>query len=187
MVKKSAYIESEETHGYKVISGPSFSDGLPKADDWLSFKEKIKNPEGLDLVELWYAKAREAKGIPLRSDFNFAELVNYGQYLYLGKLNEEMRWETTFCGDGIVREVGYELTGKCLDDLADNVTLEFWEKNLKLLTDESKPFLELFTLEYIGREHIHCKEINLPLMSGNREFPDMNMAYNIYTRERIGL
>lgn len=175
----------KRTFDYKVIFGPSFSAGLTEHEEWQSFKKLILNPNSLALAELWHEKALKAGGVPFRQDFSFREFVKFGSFIFLAKLNEENRWRTTYCGEGIVWNSGLEPTGKCLDEFGTPETLKFWLDNLKALTDESKIYLEFFKLEFTTGEIIHSTVINLPLKSKDSNFPDINLTYDAFTSESL--
>ena len=174
----------DETHkveqgedDYKVIVGPSFSRSLPGREEWQFFVESIQCAESREFAALWLEKAQAANGIPLRSDFDFRELVKYGKYLILYKLTQDNRWLTTFCGDGIVEDIDRELTGKHLDDYAEEKTLDFWMKNIQLMLEDHKPIMEYFTLEYTKKQHKMSQSLNLPLKSGAGDTVDMFICH----------
>lgn len=103
---------STPKNSYEVVIGPSFMDGFPDQEEWLSFKKCIQYPETLAFLGLWQEKAFAAQGIPLRKDFSFEELVKFGRHLAIFKQTEDNRWLTTFCGGAIVEQIAFEPTGK---------------------------------------------------------------------------
>lgn len=163
-------------NGYKVISGASFLESLPSQEQWLDFTKLIQDPMTMAMAELWYKKAIAAKGVPLRKDFSFDDLAKYGSHLLLYKLTEDNRWLTTFCGTTIVDTLGIELTGKYIDEYGDENSLEFWLSNIKYITEQGAPFVEYYSLNFVDKEFVECADINLPLRSGDRDFPDMFFA-----------
>lgn len=171
---------------FEVSVGPGFLDGLPSQEDWLAFKERIEEPNSAVFAGLWQEKAKAENGVPLRSALSFRELVKYGKHLTLYKLTEEERWLTTFCGDEVVVNLGMELTGKHLDEYGCEETLKFWMSNMKYIRDQGRPYMETFTLDYVGKPYSVCRTLNLPLRSGNRDFPDMFVCYETYTSRNIG-
>lgn len=177
--------ESKRTYDFKVIFGPSFKDGLPDHEEWHAFKENILDENGLALAELWYKKAEHEGGVPLRKDFSFEDFVKFGSNIYIAKINDDNIWETTFCGGDIVNKIGFDATGKTLDDFGSPETLEFWLKNLQSLTGESKVYAEFYTLEFPDNQRIHCTAINFPLKSGDKDFPDINLNYETFTNENL--
>ena len=162
---------------YKVIEGTSFLDSLPSQEQWLDFKNLTQDPMTLAMIELWYKKAKAVNGVPLRKDFSFEELAKYGSHLLLYKLTEDNRWFTTFCGTKIVDTLGIELTGKYIDEYGDKNALLFWLKNIKYITEQGMPFVEHYSLNFVDKEFVECADINLPLRSGDRDFPDMFFAF----------
>ncbi|MCH8863338.1 MAG: hypothetical protein IID51_12635, partial [Proteobacteria bacterium] len=115
-------------------------------------------------------------------EFSFRDLTKYGSSLALYKLTEDDRWLTTFCGEEIVQDVGFELTGKYLDEYADKDTLEFWMENIKFICGQGKPIMESYTLDHANREYAKCLSLNLPLKSGVHDFPDMFICHETYVR-----
>ena len=175
----------DKTSDYRVVPGPSFSNGLPDLDEWLSFKKLILNPDSLAFAELWFNKATTAKGTPLRKDFSFHELVTYGSNLYMAKLTEDNRWHTTYCGNNIVDELGLDMTGKYLDEFADPETSVYWLDNSGLMTDKTSVYMEFCTLEFLDKEYRHCSMLNLLLKSGSRDFPDIMMVHEAFTNKSL--
>ena len=155
-----------------AIIGPSFLNGPPAPEAWDAFAQVIVDPACKAITELWLEKARACGGVPLRSDFKFEKLARLGSNLVLFKLDEDDRWLTKFCGSNIVEILGFELTGKHLEDYASENSLEFWMASLKHITDEGRPFFEYYNMDFVEKEYMHCTAINLPLKSGERDYPD---------------
>lgn len=172
-----------KSHNLDFIYGPSFQGTPADPDDWRKFKKNVKCEISLGLSDLWHEKASTANGIPSRKDFPFEELVNFGSNLYMARLTEDNRWLTTFCGEGIVNTVGFDASGKYIDEFGPPDLLKYWLKNLKELTDHSRPFMEYYTLEFADREFIHCSSVNLPLKSEGSDFPDIVMSHEAYSVE----
>lgn len=172
-----------KSHNLDFNYGPSFQNGLVDPEEWETFKKNIKCENSAALTDLWHKKADVANGVPNRKDFRFEDLVKFGSNLYLAKLTEDNRWLTTFCGEGIVNTVGFDASSKYIDEFGPPELLEYWLKNLKELTDHSKPFMEYYTLEFANREFIHCSSINLPLKSEGSDFPDIVMTHEAYSAE----
>ncbi len=168
---------------YEVFIGPSYLDGMPDQQEWRAFCKYFQDPSSLAFAALWQEKAMAANGVPLRSDFSFKDLVKYGTHLALYKLTEENRWLTTFCGDGVVQHIGFEPTGKCLDEYADKDTLEFWAANIKRITEHCEPVMEIITLDYVNKDYSRSKTLNLPLRSGLRDLPDMFICHVAYEKK----
>ncbi len=167
-------------NGYKALKGPSYLDCLPNEEHWLEFKKLIQSSKGLAMIELWHEKAVAAKGVPLRKEFSFKDLAEHGSHMMLYKLTEDNRWLTTFCGDTIVAALGVELTGKYIDEYGDENALEFWMENIKYISEHGAPLVEYYSLNFVDKEFIQCMDINLPLRSGERDFPDMFLAMMIF-------
>ena len=167
-------------NGYKVLNGPSYLDCLPDQEHWLESKKLIQDSKALAMLELWHEKAVAAKGVPLRKDFSFEDLVKHGSHMLLYKLTEDNRWLTTFCGGTIVEALGVELTGKYIDEYGDKNSLEFWMNNIKYISKHGAPLVEYYSLNFIGKEFIECMDLNLPLRSGERDFPDMFLALMVF-------
>lgn len=180
MIKRSE--TNTPTDFYEVFVGPSYLDGLPNQKEWLAFCKSIQHPSSLVFAEMWQEKAVAANGVPLRSDFSFQDLVKYGSSLALYKLTEENRWLTTFCGDEIVQNVGFEPTGKFLDEYADQDTLEYWAKSIKHIIGRCEPVMEFFTLDFANKDYSRSQTLNLPLRSGLRDLPDMFICHLAFER-----
>lgn len=177
--------KSERTTDFKTILGPTFRGALPDLDDWISFKEKIRDEKCLALAELWYSKACLRNDVPFRGDFAFEELVNYGQNIFLAKLTDDGRWLTTYCGGDIVEKSGFDATGKYLDEFSAPETLKFWTNNFKSFTGEGSVMLEYFTLEYFGKEYTHCTTLSFPLKSDGSDEIDISFSYDMFTVESL--
>lgn len=171
---------SKPSDNYQAILGPSYLSGLPSEKEWVDFIKCIKNPATKEFAEIWREKATVAKGVPLRSDFNFQTLVKYGKNLAIYKRTEEGRWLTTFCGDGIVEDIKLELSHKYIDEYADEETLKFWMANIQQITEQCKPIFEVFTLEYTKEHHKTSQTLNLPLRSGSNDSADMFICYDYF-------
>lgn len=168
---------------YEVFLGPSYLQGLPALDEWRAFNGSIQDPESLAFAELWQKKATIIKGVPLRKDLGFRDLVRFGRNLVLYKRTNDDRWLTTFCGDEIVQNVGIELTGKCLDEYADKDTLEYWMQNIEYVCNQGKPIMEFYTLDHASKDYSLCQSLNLPLRSNNSDLPDMFVCHEVYSDE----
>lgn len=168
---------------YEVSVGPAYLNGTPNQEKWLAFNEYIKDPEALAFAGLWHQKAKTADSVPLRKDFSFKELVEFGRFLTLYKLTEDDRWLTTFCGEEVAYNVGMELAGKHLDEYASKEILKIWMDNMVYICEQGRPFMEIFDLDYAGKSHLECHTLNLPLRSGDRDFPDMFVCFESYNRK----
>lgn len=178
--KIERYFEPEfdkSADDYKITLGPSYLNSLPDLQDWHAFLKTIENPVTKEFAEVWQEKAMAAKGVPLRSDFDFQTLVKYGRYLVIYKRTEDGHWLTTFCGDGIVEEIKLELSNKYIHEYADKETLKFWMANIQHITVQCRPVMEYFPLEYT-KEHLKTSmSLNLPLRSGESDSVDMFICH----------
>lgn len=162
---------------FRVSFGPSFRKGLPIKEDWLDFVNQTQEPLASTLMSLWFEKAKAENNIPLRKNFSFSELAKLGGNLAICKLTDDNRWLTTFGGNALASLVGLEFTGRHLDEISDDKTLKFWCDNLKIMTEQSKPFFEFYDLDYANKSYTNCEALNLPLKSGNHDFADMFLSY----------
>ena len=165
---------------YEITLGPSYLNGLPDVEDWHILLNAIENPVTKEFAELWHEKAKAAKGVPLRQDFDFRTLVKFGRYLALYKRTEEGHWLTTFCGDGIVEEIKLELSNKYIHEYADKETLKFWMDNIQQITEQCRPVMEYYTLEYTKEHHKTSIVLNLPLKSGDSDLVDMFICHESF-------
>ncbi|MCC3860948.1 hypothetical protein [Pseudemcibacter aquimaris] len=173
------------TFNYRTIQGPSFLNGIPEAAEWADFKEKILCDKSKSLSELWFEKVIESGGIPDRKDFAVEEFIKFGTNIFIGKLTDDGKWLTTYCGSGIADSVGLDASNKTFEDYAKPKTQKFWEDNLKMLTDDGKVYLEYYSFEYDNHEIKHCAAINLPLYSDGSPFPNVNLSYESFNREDL--
>ena len=176
---------SEKTFDYRTVYGPSFKDGLPNDDEWEEFKRIFSDADALAATELWYSKAKEAGGVPDRSMFSFEELVPYGRNIYMAKLNDEQLWNTTYCGEAIVSNVGLDATGKTLDDFATPETLKFWMKNLDKMLIEHHLFMEYYTLGFVNKDYIYCSSLTYPLKTIGSDIPNMHLVYEVFSSKNL--
>jgi hypothetical protein len=56
-------------------------------------------------------------------------------------------------------------------------------ENMVYIREQGRPFMEIFDLDYAGKPHLNCHTLNLPLRSGNRDFPDMFICFESYNRK----
>jgi hypothetical protein len=176
---------TKRTFDYKTIMGPSFLNGLPDNDEWQKFKKYINHEQTLALTELWFEKASKTNGVPLREDFSFDEFVQYGSNIYIAKLKEDNRWHTTFCGGSLVDVLGFDATGKCLDEFATPETLKFWVDNLNIMVEQETVYLEFYSLELTNNEISHSLTISLPLKSDTDSISDTSLTHEVFTSENL--
>ena len=165
-------IPTATSESHRLVLGPSLLDGLPGSEDWRAFTRHIKDPSCLALTELWIEKVHAAGGIPLRNDFGFEEIAKWGSTLMLYKLDENDRWLTTFAGSTVVEVLGFEPTGKYLEDYGADNSLKFWLDNMQYITDAHMPLIESYNLEFVEKDYVRVSAVNLPLKTGTRDFPD---------------
>lgn len=183
-VKIEKYFDREfasEANNYKNIIGPSYLNGLPDPEEWHIFLKSIEDPITKEFAEVWQDKAKAAKGVPLRSDFDFQNLVKYGKYLTIYKRTEEGYWLTTYCGIGIAEELKLELSNKYIHEYADEDILEYWMANIQQITECCKPIVEYYALEYTNQHHKTSQTLNLPLRSGASDSVDMFICYEYFS------
>ncbi len=177
---------SERTTNYKTIQGPCFKPGdIVSPEDWATFINDMTDEGAIALAQLYYEKAEAANGVPVRKDFTFEELVKHGSNMYMAKYNDEGKWETTFCGNTIAESVGFDPTGKTLDDFGTDESLAFWLENFEIMVKECRSNLEFQTLEFANKEYLHCTSFNLPLRSGKTDHPGMCMVYEYFSTETM--
>ncbi len=175
---------SEKTTNYRTLWGPTFkSDGIASEEEWRAYMNLVVDKGARNFANLWYDKAVASNGVPLRKDFSLEELVRHGTYLYMSKYNDDGKWETTFCGTGIVEGVGFDPTGKTMDDFGTKETLKFWHDNLKVMVTECQTFIESYKLEFAKKEFLHCTAVTLPARTGNVDHPDVQMVYEFFTED----
>lgn len=165
--------------------GPSFLNGLPDLDEWQKFKNYIKHEQALALMDLWFEKASQAGGVPLRGDFSFDEFVLFGSNIYIAKLKEDGRWHTTFCGGSIVDALGFDVSGKCLEDFATPETLKFWLDNLTIMTEQERTYFEFYSLELAENEISHSMSVTLPLKTDKDSISNTGLTFEIFTEENL--
>lgn len=161
---------------YQVFPGPAITNNHRHKSEWEDFKSLIPSIKAKEFADIWFQKTIN-KGVPFRKDFSFKELVRYGNNLSIIRLTEGRQWLVTYCGVGLCQAFGGDPTGKLISEIADPITKEYWTENLKLIMKENKPFVEFFTLDFIQKGDVYCSALNLPLMSGDHDFPDVCMAY----------
>lgn len=158
---------------------------IPSFEEWEYFLSNIQSEKGTDFSNLWYSKAKETGGVPLRKDFSFEELVKYGTNIFMAKLDASGKWLTTFCGNDIVENTGFDSTGKVLNEFGHSETLDVWLDTLTVLVNEYKPVIEFHTLEFINKDHVHCMAINFPLRSEGSDTPDIFISYEVFTHDSL--
>jgi hypothetical protein len=171
---------NEKTSGFKIVAGPSFSKKFPSEVEWQDFLKNILDDKGKEFSNLWYSKALAAGGIPLRKDYSIEDMVKYGQNIFIAKREESNRWMVTYCGTDIVKNAGFETTGKYMDEFGNPETMDFWLQSIDILTVEKKPVLEYTTLAFVKKDFIHCLSINFPLRSADDKEPDMFFAFEVF-------
>jgi len=176
----NSYEELKNTGDFKMLEGPSFKEGVPNAQAWAEFLSGIKVEKGKQFANLWFEKAVNAGGVPLRKDLEFTELVKFGTNLFLAKLDEDKKWVTTYCGTDLVEKTDYDSTGEYIDVMDEEETVSFWYKSLEIITKEHKPLIEFHTLIFANKEYIHSLAINFPLRSKIDEEPDIFIALELF-------
>ena len=160
----------------ELVLGPSFKEAADTGDLWRDFLSQVDDPLALPFAELWGKKACAVDGVPLRKDFDFKELVKFGSNMCIAKLTNDGRWLTTFCGDAIVERIDMELTGKHIDEFADPDTLPFWEQSCHHLSDDCRPVIEKYNLDFAEKTYTRVTSVNLPLKSSKKlDFADMHI------------
>ncbi len=185
---KYARATVERLFDFRSVDGPAFKDGVANDADWQAFVSLIVDEKALALANLWREKAVACGGIPMRKDFSFEEFVRFGSQIYMCKRTEEDRWMTTFCGEAIVDNFGYDPTGEHLDEVDEEDTTEFWYGVLTKMVENHQPFIEYYAMEHeakplLAPQITHCTGINFPMKSEEGGKADMSLTFEVFTKD----
>lgn len=125
----------------------------------------------LQNIYQYWQNMKGERDMPSRSDLNPAEITTLLPYIMLVDVEQQpLRYKYRLTGTETVKAIGYDVTGKYLDELP------LIEKHVKVRSDwlvkEKRPYIYFDKLKWSNRTLMDYQAIALPL-SSNGEDVDM--------------
>jgi hypothetical protein len=123
----------------------------------------IRTPALLRLHRDW-EKRRAGREFPARRDFDVLDLqYAIGQLALLDVVHTPLRFRFRLHGTGISQRVGYDMTGKDLDDLPPPKVREAMRQHFSAVVAERTPLVEMRERQVTDDSFISSEVLVLPL------------------------
>lgn len=121
------------------------------------------------LTEFWRSR-RPADGVlPARRDFPVEDLREWIGHVSLAEVHENpRRFRWRLIGSSIVKFMGRDTTGMWFDELYEGPMLEGYLRNYSLAVDRREPVFFKGDLEFVGKDFVHFRMVQLPLAADGR-------------------
>lgn len=129
---------------------------------WHSF-DGISLPLIRDFAEHWNA-IRGDRPVPSRKDFDPIEAKRFLPHIILlDVIRPEMRFKGRLVGTSIVETLGFDYTGRCLDEVISEPYLSTLQKDLTEVAETGVLHYRVTTLAWEQREHAVYHRLYLPM------------------------
>lgn len=132
---------------------------------WDSF-DGISFPLIREFAQFWDA-LRDGRTMPARKDFDPIAAKRFLPHLFLlDVLRPEMRFRGRLVGTQIVTELGFDYTGKCLDEVIPEPYLSVLHQDLRTVAESGAPHYRVTTLAWDDRPHATYHRLYMPMSVG---------------------
>lgn len=129
---------------------------------WESF-DNISLPLVRDFAQYWDA-LRGNRRMPARKDFDPVDAKRFLPHLFLlDVLRPEMRFRGRLVGTQIVRELGFDYTGQCLDEVISEPYSSVLHEDLRAVAESGAPHYRVTTLAWDDRPYATYHRLYVPM------------------------
>ncbi len=133
---------------------------------------EIRSPDLRRLRDDWEAR-RHGREMPSRADFDVLDLkYMIGKIVLFDVAYDPLRYRCRLHGTAIARRVGYEMTGKTIDDIPSPALRAKMHAHFARVVEGRVPIVETRERETLEEGTIDCEVLILPL-SGDGKTVDM--------------
>lgn len=144
----------------------------------MDLTEAIQNPLLRDLYAHWEAR-RGGRRYPSRADFDPVELrALLGNIILIDVLREPLRFRFRLHGTRLAERVGYDLTGRMLDDLPDPEFREVARASFTAVAESGEPLIARRNRR-LDSQRLRYETVMLPLSNDGRTV-DMLLVALLY-------
>jgi hypothetical protein len=141
---------------------------------------EIRSPDLCRLRDDWEAR-RRGRDMPSRADFDVLDLKYIiGKIVLFDVAYDPLRFRCRLHGTAIARRVGYEMTGKSLDDIPSPALRAKMHAHFARVVEGRVPVVEMRERETLEEGTVDCEVLILPL-SGDGKTVDMLMVGMIFS------
>jgi len=125
----------------------------------------IKTPSLQRLYEDW-DRRRRGRPFPARCDFDVLELgYIVGNLSLLDVCYDPLRFRFRLHGSRVTERVGYEMTGKHVDELPTPLMREMVQRHYAAVIERREPLVEVRERQIVDDRILPCEVLALPLAS----------------------
>lgn len=136
---------------------------------------EIKTPSLQRLYQDWMDR-RRGRAFPARSDFDVLELgYIIGNLSILDVRYNPLRFRFRLHASGVTERVGYEMTGKFVDELPLLDMREMVRLHYEAVVEHRKPIVEVRARQIVDDRMLPCEVLALPLAADGNTI-DMLMS-----------
>jgi len=140
---------------------------------------EIRSPDLRRLRDDWEAR-RNGRDLPARADFDVLDLkYMLGRLALFEVAYYPLRFRCRLHGTSIARRVGYEMTGKTLDEIPSPLLRVKMRDHFQRAIETRMPIVEIRERETYENGVVDCEVLVLPL-SGSGKSVDMLMVGVIF-------
>jgi len=131
-------------------------------ETWHSF-DGISLPLIREFAEHWNA-IRGDRAMPARQDFDPLEAKRFLPHIFLPDvIRPEMRFRGRLVGTAIVETLGFDYTGRCLDEVISEPYLSTLQEDLTEVAETGVSHYRVTTLAWEQRDHAIYHRLYLPM------------------------
>jgi hypothetical protein len=124
---------------------------------------EIKTPSLQRLYQDWQDR-RRGRAFPARADFDVLELgYIIGNLSLLDVRYNPLRFRFRLHANGVTERVGYEMTGKYVDELPLTDTRLMVQRHYEAVVDRREPIVEVRARQIVDDRMLPCEVLALPL------------------------
>lgn len=139
----------------------------------------IRSPDLRRLHEHWEAR-RDGREVPSRADFDVLDLkFMIGKIVLFDVAYDPLRYHCRLHGTSIGRRVGWEMTGKSMDDIPSPSLRAKMHADFARVIEQRKPTVETRERELTENGTVDCEVLILPL-SNDGTIIDMLMIGMVF-------
>ena len=129
---------------------------------------EIRSPDLRRLRDDWEAR-RHGREMPTRADFDVLDLrYLIGRITLFDVAYDPMRYRCRLHGTAIARRVGYEMTGKTLEDIPSSALRTKMHAHFGRVVEGRRPMVETRERETLEEGTIDCEVLILPLSADGK-------------------
>ncbi len=140
---------------------------------------EIRSSDLRRLRDDWEAR-RNGREMPSRADFDVLDLKYIiGKLVLFDVARDPLRYQCRLHGTAIVRRVGYEMTGKTIDEIPSPALRAKMQAHFARVVEGRAPIVEMRVRETLDEGTVDCEVLVLPLSSNGRSV-DMLMVGMVF-------